>query len=87
MGLAGPGAVLAGTDDPYTAFCLDEAVALWGNAVEQEMERSVEGVSDPHMRLGARQRAFDRCMSDPDEPVAPGRFADPAQLFAEKKEK
>lgn len=32
-----------GLDDPYTAYCFDEAVYLWGAYVENELREAGEG--------------------------------------------
>lgn len=33
---------LLGVEDRYTAFCLDEAIILWGETLEAELERVTE---------------------------------------------
>lgn len=69
------------SDDPYAAFCIDEAVLIWGQQVESVMEEAASESHDPRFRANARQNAFSRMMQNEDEPVAKGRFADPAALI------
>ncbi len=85
MGLSGPEAVARGADDPYAAFCLDEACMLWGRAVEETMESESANSDSPSFKANARQRAFMRMMGQSEETTnsASGerKFKDPSALF------
>jgi hypothetical protein len=41
-------------DDPFTAFCFDEAVFMWGRFVDGEMKRAVKGAKSDRQ---AQQKA------------------------------
>jgi hypothetical protein len=71
---------LVNITDSYAAYCLDEAVAVFGNTLSAELD-SVEGKNASEMEL-KRKRILEDALRDPDEaaPVT-GRYRDPMDLF------
>lgn len=55
---------LAGIDDPYLAFCFDDAVATWGNYVTQELEK-IKGKKEKDVER-KRHNRFLQLMDAPD---------------------
>ena len=62
--------------DPYTAYCVDEAVAAWGNFIENELA-SVEGKTSEEVERKQIAR-LDQLLG---RQQAKGRFRDPADMF------
>lgn len=65
-----------GVDEPYPAFCLDEAAFAWGSYVDSELD-SVDGKTAEEIRRN-RERAFNKLM---DIPLS---YADPAAILGGK---
>ena len=55
---------LAGIDDPYLAFCFDEAVATWGGYIKSELEK-IEGKKEKDVQK-RRHRRFLQLIEAPD---------------------
>lgn len=79
-------------DDPYVAFCLDEACYVWGRHVEYELDLASRDPKDLSRKeykqaTARRTRTFDSLMNGEAEskPVPQkGRFKDPATMFSSK---
>jgi hypothetical protein len=85
---------LLSIDDPYSAWCLDEAVYQFGVHVDSELERVGSDVKDDKQRQAMRvnylqgilhrrpelraREAGATAGKADDKPVASGRFRDPA---------
>lgn len=78
-----PSDLMGVQDDPYTAYCLDDATRLWGRWVEAQLEEAQEQASSPSLKKSARVSRFNTIMMDPAETKAPGKsgFRDPAMLI------
>lgn len=75
-----------GRNDPYAAFCFDEAVWIFGSTIESELEQAKhEAKTQPELdrRVGAiMSRVFTPKAKGPNsEVVEKGTFRDPADLF------
>ena len=70
--------MLLDVDDPYAAYCLDEAVSYFGNMVEGELNQC-EGSGNDLNR--ARQTVLDSYFKEPDSTPTKGMYADPAMFF------
>lgn len=82
--------------DPFTAYCLDEAVWMWGQHVENELEKAREGGKTAKQSANKMKMRFKSLMAereddteaevDPDFPkhlprqAAPKKFRDPMSL-------
>lgn len=82
---------MVGIDDPYIAFCLDQAVYTWGRYVDYELHEATHKTAGPKSKppTPAQQRsrhalAMKRLMGEhkSDEAKAPGKFRDPAALVS-----
>ena len=56
---------MLGIDNDYYAYCLDEAVSMWGSHVTSELEK-IEGKNDKDVRR-KRERKLLALMQAPDE--------------------
>lgn len=56
---------LAGVDDPYLAFCFDDAIAAWGNYVTKELEK-IKGKKEKDVER-KRHNRFLQLIEAPDE--------------------
>lgn len=65
---------LLGIDDPYEAYCLDEAVLSFGDGVRAELDK-VKGKNQEQKRMMALRRMLGMKQ----------KFADPAGLIGKKK--
>lgn len=80
---------LLGVEDPYSAWCLDEVSYTWGTSVESAVERARTSVDDAQQGFQLATAELTRLLRDPEadqeqvEVVAPGRFRDPADEFAQ----
>ncbi len=85
---------LLGIADPYTAFCLDEAIYMWGSYVDSELDKVGDRDMDRKARAkmeklrAARQQRYEQLMTEPTHTnghalvVGPTtRFRDPMALF------
>lgn len=75
-------------DDPYLAYCIDEAVFLWGNHVENEMVSAANAQTAEEAKQPARNSTLQRLLmepgEDPDEMPTAGQFRDPAAVMFSK---
>lgn len=63
------------------AFALDRAVFLFGTTVESAMDQAVDALGKSAKKPqieAARMAVLNSVLTTPDEPVAQGRFRDPA---------
>lgn len=72
-------------NDPYAAYCLDEAVYTFGQWVDQEIEKAQSGAKnnrEAEARVKHRIRSiFAEQEQEEGAPPAPGTFRDPAKHF------
>lgn len=72
-------------EDPYQAWCLDEATWMFGNHVEHLMNQAEQGQDKPAQKQAARQRALTAALKEPGTATtkAPpkGQFRDPAAMI------
>lgn len=81
-------------NDPYVAFCFDEAAYLWGQYVDGELDLASRDPKElKKSKMGAamkrREQVMKQLMSDPKnekEPArqTPSQFRDPALMFSGK---
>lgn len=64
--------------DPFAAYCFDQAIGVWGNSIEGQMDSQEGKTADETNRL--RHGVLMRFL-DGDEAPSKGRFADPAAMF------
>lgn len=64
-------------DDPYTAYCVDQAVAAWGNFVESELAK-IEGNTSTDVERKQLARLNELLGKE----QVKGRFRDPAEAFS-----
>lgn len=67
---------LAGLTDSYEAFCLDQAVSMWGGFVEEELDK-IEGENSKWVAQQRISRLHQ--LLEIEEPAA--HFSDPAVMF------
>lgn len=95
-----PSELLGLSDDPYSAYCLDEACYLWGAHVETELEMASRDPKDLNRKevksaQNRRQLVYRRLMegveaggptasSVEEKKTTSGRFRDPALLVGKK---
>lgn len=91
---------LLSIDDPYAAWCFNEACFMWGVYVESELHQAGRDTKDrkgnkEHERaLNKRKLRMTALMTEPTKPEEEGkahptpapkkRFKDPADLFKKK---
>lgn len=89
-----PPSKLLQLDDPYVAFCLDEACFLWGRHVEHELDLAARDPKDLNRKeyrnaTSRRTRTFEKLMNEEaesqPEKTRPGRYRDPATMFSSKR--
>lgn len=67
-----------GVDDPYSAWCLDEVVYLWGTHVESEIERASQEGKDEKQKRNKINLAWKRLFHEESEDAqSGGNFKDP----------
>lgn len=74
---------LVGVDDPYIAYCFDDATYTWGIFVEGKLSEAENGVSKPDQRRAARERMWKQIF-EADESKPTGMFRDPAAMFSKE---
>jgi len=72
---------LLGVEDPYAAYCIDQAVAYWGRHLESEMDKAERNTKNEDAATRARQAVLDRYMPRPENQKHTGNFSDPAAMF------
>jgi len=73
---------LLGIDDPYTAFCVDEAVWMWGNHVESELNKATDGAKNKDQARSRLVAATRRLFTEEgEEGEKKGSFRDPALML------
>lgn len=73
-----------GVADPYVAFCIDEAVWMWGRHVEFSLEEATEGTKTKAQASGKKQMVIARLfneVSEEGEKKGPSGFRDPAMMI------
>jgi hypothetical protein len=86
---------LLGIDDPYAAFCVDEAIYIWGSYVDSELDKVGDRDMDRkakaklEQRRNARQQRYEQLMAGHSinrqrfgVSGAPQQFRDPMSLFS-----
>lgn len=74
---------LLGIEDPYIAYCFDEAAYTWGMFVQSQLKEAEEGAKKPEQRQAARDRAWNRIFKDEKKRESEkGVFRDPATMFS-----
>jgi len=73
---------LCGVEDSYDAYCLDEAIAYFGNEVTSRLER-VDGKDSAQIER-KQQRILTRLLGDEQTPSR-GQFNDPSSFFGLEK--
>lgn len=70
---------LLGISDPYTAWCLDDAVYAWGMHVEAELEKASSEGSDEKQRKNKVKLAWRRLFPSEGEheEASTSQFRDP----------
>lgn len=79
-----PSALVGLSDDPYAAYCLDEAVYIWATHVERELDMSSKGAKNDKVALQKRQRKLTMLMIDDkggETQASTPMFRDPAARF------
>jgi hypothetical protein len=79
-----PSDLMGVEDDPYTAYCLDDATRLWGRWVERQLDEAEQQAPSPSMKKSARVSRFNTIMLDPKDTQTPGKsgFRDPAAFVS-----
>lgn len=80
-----PSELLALSDDPYLAYCFDQATVFWGQYVESELDKvSHKPTKEEIQSKAAREKRLTELLELEDKPQAEqtGRFMDPAALFS-----
>lgn len=54
-------------NDPYTAYCLDEAVTIWGQYVEGQLDAARDGAKNPNQAKNKVKLRFQTLMADHEE--------------------
>lgn len=72
---------LLGVQEPYEAYCLDEALYLWGSYIENTVAQAGTNINDKRMRQVTKDRMLSSLLAEPDAPVKAGTFRDPADLL------
>lgn len=54
-----------GVEDPVAAFCLNRATAMWGQRIEDEMEKATEGKKNKTTIEQAAQVVLHRYLGTP----------------------
>jgi hypothetical protein len=74
-------ASLLNIEDPYIAFCLNQAVGYWGMTIESALDE-VDGKNSKEIAI--KRKAVLRKWLYPDsaDKPQPGQFADPALMFS-----
>ena len=70
-------------DDPYQAYCFDQAVAYVGRAIEYELDKAGSDCKTEAEAQAKKKVVLDRFLDDgqEDAPIPKGRFADPAAMM------
>lgn len=84
-----PSQLLHLASDSWGAYCVDEAVYLWGSKIDAELEKAGMDPKDltDSKRLAAvrrREAVLERYLGDwdiGDKPVPKGVFRDPSTMF------
>lgn len=79
---------LVGLTDPYTAWCLDEAVYIFANHVESKLAEAANRQKGEKQKAAAKQRMLTSLLADAADKegeAAQGKFRDPAAGFTKKK--
>jgi len=71
---------LLNIEDPYKAFCLDQAVRCFGRTLEARLDEAGADAKNQEQAKRARQRILDQVLTPGEVPKK--RFADPAAKFA-----
>lgn len=67
-----------GVDDPYVAYCLDQAVGHFGRTLQGELDSvDAKDAADGEYK---RRRILEKYLGEEDKPSR-GMFADPATMF------
>ena len=66
---------LLGVENTYAAFCLDEAIILYGNALQNELDRVSNNAKTEKAAEGRRQLVLEKWLNS--EPGNNKRFASP----------
>lgn len=70
------------TDDPYVAYCLDEATWMWGRYVEQKLSESKKDAKNEQVAKQRVQMAVKELFGDDaTEGQKRSGFKDPAAIF------
>lgn len=79
-----PSSIL-GIDDPYVAYCLDEAVIFFGLRLESMLEEATNPTPSKEERQAkdAQDRVLRQVFGD-EINIAPKKFADPALMFSQE---
>jgi hypothetical protein len=65
--------------DPYTAFCFDQAINYWGKTIEGELEK-VEGKNAKDTEL-RRKSILEKYLYPDGDGSSKHQFSDPALMF------
>lgn len=77
-----PAELIGQNHDPWVAWCVNEAVFMFGRHVEHEMSAAEGTQTKPAQRNAARQRALTAAIEGPvRKGKVQGQFKDPAQMF------
>lgn len=86
-----PSVLLGLDEDPYYAWCFDEATWSFGAMLEAEMSEAERGKTQDTERAMARQSVLNRMLAPTEEEERregkQKRFADPATMFKSKGKK
>jgi len=72
-----PAELIGATNDPWVAWCVNEAVFMFGRHVEHSMDEAEKAQTKPAQRSAARNRALQIAIGGE---VSKGRFRDPAEM-------
>lgn len=74
---------LISVDEPYAAFCFDDACSLWGLHVERRVQEAGSTITNPSLRQMTQQATLAGLLRGGKKEVsAPSvKFRDPAERF------
>jgi hypothetical protein len=86
---------LLSLDDPYVAYCFDEACYMWGHYVDYELDVASRDPKELNRKeyksaTARRTRTFERLMDGEQmeaKPVSRSQYRDPATMFSTKSDR
>lgn len=78
-----PSSILGLTAGSYEAYCFDQVIWYFGSTVSGELEQAGRKKQKGETKIvAARKKVLSKFLDEPGANDKPGKFADPALLFA-----